>query len=94
MPIFMPEKCMRGYDDCKPLALIDSDSKETTYFCCGENNGARRQVEQDKYTLCFKNCDMDIEHDNDKRDLVHQMAVISQALAIIEEQDSEEYHGK
>ena len=94
MPIFMPDKCPRGHDSCKPFALIESDEECTSFFCCGENDGETRKIEQDKYTLCFKNDNMDLEHHNDKRDLVHQMFVISQALAIIEERDSEEYHLK
>ncbi len=85
MPLFLPDKCIRGLTDCKPLALIDSEGG--SFFCCGENDGTQRELDQDKYTLCFKNEAMDIIHHNDKRDLVHQMAVISQALAIIEETD-------
>ena len=98
MPIFMPEKCIRGYKTCKPLSLIESDPEvhggELSFFCCGENDGSERELEQDKYTVCFKNRSLDTESHNDKRDLVHQMAVIAQALAIIEEDDSEEYHRK
>lgn len=93
MPIFLPDKCLRGRKDCKPLSLIDSDTKDKdgiTFFCCGENDGTYREVEQDKYTLCFKNCSVDIVHHNDKRDLIHQMFVIAQALAIIEEGENED----
>jgi len=84
--IFLPDKCIRGYDYCTPLSLIDSYDG-TSFFCCGENDGSKRKLEQDKYTLCFKNSDMDTETHNDKRDLTHQLSVIAQALAIIEEQE-------
>ncbi len=86
MPFYMPDKCIRGYKTCQPYALIDSDSGDS-FFCCGENDGTNRKLEQDKYTLCFKNAECDTETHNDKRDLVHQMAVIAQALAIIEENE-------
>jgi len=84
MPIFLPDKCIRGYKTCTPLSLIEADDG-SSFFCCGENDGSDRELEQDEYTLCFKNSDMDIEHHNDKRDLTHQLSVIAQALAIIEE---------
>jgi len=85
---FLPDKCIRGHDYCAPLSLIESDDGDS-FFCCGENDGSNRELEQDKYTLCFKNMDMDIEHHNDKRDLTHQLSVIAQALAIIEERETD-----
>lgn len=86
--MILPDKCMRGRDDCQPYALMASDC-ETTFFCCGENDGTTRIIEQDKYTLCFKNDTVDQISHNDKRDLTHQMFVIVKALAVIEEKEVE-----
>lgn len=88
----LPEKCPRGLG-CQPLAMIASDN-DVSYYCCGENDGSDRSVKQDKYTLCFKNASIDQRMHNDKRDLTHKASVLMQALAIIEERDSEEYHLK
>jgi len=86
--IELPEKCPRGYTSCQPYGLIQSTCG-TSFFCCGENDGSTRTLEQDKCTLCFKNETVDEINHNDKRDLVHQVAVITQALAIIEEIESD-----
>ncbi len=84
--IYSPDKCLRGLKTCKPLAQIASDDKDqSSFFCCGENDGTGRTLEQDKYTLCFKNGSIDQESHNDKRDLTHHASVIVQALALIEE---------
>lgn len=85
--IHYPDKCLRGLNNCQPYAQIASDCG-TSFFCCGENDGTDRFVEQDKYTLCFRGEFKDEISHNDKRDLVHQAAVIMQAMAIIEEGDS------
>ena len=79
-----PKKCPRKLTDCQPYAQIISDVKPISFFCCGENDGTGRVVEQDKYTLCFKNDAIDELTHNDKRDLTHMASVIIQALAIIE----------
>ncbi len=75
--------CPRGRTSCVALSNIVSDNKES-FFCCGENSGETRTVEQDKYTVCFKGEFRDEESDNDKRDLIHGAAVIMQALAVVE----------
>ncbi len=83
MMISIPDKCLRGRNDCKPLSQIASDCG-TSFFCCGENNGASREVKQDKFTTCFKGPYRDEMANSDKRDLVHQAAVLVQALAVVE----------
>ena len=81
--IAIPEKCLRGRDDCKPLSQIASDCG-TSFFCCGENDGTNRTVEQDKFTACFKGEFRDEISFCDTRDLTHQAAVFVQALAVVE----------
>lgn len=93
MPLILPEKCLRGLTTCSPYHQLASDCG-TSFFCCGENDGTDREIEQDKYTLCFKNSCDDSRTHNDKRDLVHQAANILGALAVIEEIDSVTYHDK
>lgn len=84
----IPYDCPRGYSDCRALSNIVSDNKES-FFCCGENNGDRR-IKQDKYTVCFKGEHRDEISRNDKRDLIHNSAVIVQALAAIEKVHGED----
>jgi len=79
----IPYDCPRGLTTCIALANIVSDNKES-FFCCGENNGEGRAIEQDKYTVCFKGGLRDERSNNDKRDLVHNASVLIQALAVIE----------
>jgi len=86
--LYLPEKCPRGFTDCVPYNQIVSDDN-VSFFCCGENDGTSRELEQDKYTLCFKNNDVDELNHNDKRDLIHQASVILGALSIIEEAEVE-----
>jgi hypothetical protein len=74
--------CIRGEEDCEAYALIVSDCKES-FVCCGENDGTRRKVEQDKYTFCFKNAEIDEMSHYDEVDLADQMSVIAQSLSII-----------
>jgi len=81
--ITVPHDCPRKRKDCISLAIIEADDK-SSFFCCGENNGEHRPVAQDKYTTCFKGEFRDELNYSDKRDLVHQSAVIIQALAAIE----------
>lgn len=75
---------MRNRNDCKPLSQIAATNGES-FFCCGENDGTNRPIEQDKYTVCFKGPHRDQISYNDKRDLAHNAAVLNWALAIIEE---------
>ena len=90
--INLPEKCLRGRSDCKPLSQIASDC-ETSFFCCGENDGSKRKIKQDKYTTCFKGEFRDEISHSDKRDLIHQAAVLVQALAVVEKafEDEEDW---
>jgi len=81
--IYVPWDCPRGREDCRALSNIISDNGES-FFCCGENNGKNRAIEQDKYTTCFKGQFRDEIANSDKRDLIHQSSVIIQALAVIE----------
>ena len=79
----IPYDCPRKRTDCRSLALIASDSNQS-FFCCGENDGSGSPIEQDKYTTCFKGEYRDEISYSDKRDLVHNAAVLVQALAVIE----------
>lgn len=81
--INIPWECPRGRKDCVALSNIISDNEES-FFCVGENSGENRRVSQDKYTTCFKGEYRDEIANSDKRDLVHQSAVIIQALAVVE----------
>ena len=86
--IYLPKKCLRNRDDCQPYAQIASTCG-ISFFCCGENDGTTRTIEQDKYTVCFRGEFRDAIEHFDKRDLVHNAAVLVQALAVIEEEDSD-----
>lgn len=77
-------ECPRGRTDCEAYAAIESTCGGS-FFCCGENDGTGRAIEGDKYTLCFKNGEVDEMSHNDRRDLTHQASVILRALSIIEE---------
>jgi len=81
--ISIPHKCPRGRSDCIALSNIISDDK-SSFFCCGENDGENLEVPQDKYRVCFKGPHDDRMSNNDKLDLVHNAAVLSQALAVIQ----------
>lgn len=81
--ISIPYDCPRGREDCKALANIKADDN-SSFFCCGENNGENRTVEQDKYTVCFKGEHRDCIDHYDKRDLIHHSSVMIQALAVVE----------
>ena len=91
--IHLPEcTCPRGRGDCIALANIIADD-ESSFFCCGENDGSTRQIEQDRYTVCFKGEYRDAIDHYDKRDLIHHTAVMAQALACIQSDfnDSEDW---
>lgn len=87
--IVIPSDCPRGLTSCIALANIISDDS-SSFFCCGENNGEGVEVEQDKYTTCFKGEFRDEIAHSDKRDLTHQAATIIQALAVVESAYGEE----
>ena len=81
--ITLPEKCFRGYDYCQPWSQIESTDK-TSFMCCGLLDEDIREPPQDKFRYCFKNESLDEMHDNDKRDLIDTISVMSQALSIQE----------
>jgi hypothetical protein len=78
--IELPEKCLRSRDDCEPLAQIQSDD-ETSFFCCGHSSIKSREIEQDRFRLCFKNKQIDDMTDNDEADMHDLMSVVAQALS-------------
>ncbi len=84
MPIDLPDRCLRGYDTCNPLSLIEADDGNS-FICCGMNDGFGRAVEQDIFTICFKSSDINEESFCDERDIIHEIAVLSRALAIYAE---------
>ena len=81
--ISIPHSCPRGRQDCISLACIESDDG-VSFFCCGENNGESRPVEQDRFTVCFKGDHGDDIRYYDKRDLTHHASVLMQAIATVE----------
>ncbi len=83
MPIWIPEKCLRGLDDCTALAQIESDDGQS-FWCCGHNDAASRSEPQDRFRLCFKNAVMDEMSDLDDADMKDLGSVISQALSVDE----------
>lgn len=74
--------CIRGEVDCESYAQIVSNCGGS-FVCCGENDGTRRKLKQDKYTFCFKNSEIDEMSHYDEVDLTDQLSVIAQALSII-----------
>lgn len=84
MSIQLPEICLRGIKTCQPYSLIQANDGTGSFICCGENDGVDRFVQQDKYTLCFKNESLDERTYNDERDLTDIASVILQALSIIQ----------
>lgn len=89
----IPVDCPRGRTDCRALSTIMADDN-SSFFCCGENNGEARPVAQDKYTVCFKGPHGDRLDYYDKRDLTHNAAVIIQALAVVEKCHDPEVQGE
>ena len=81
--IKIPHDCPRGRNDCIALSNIISDNGES-FYCCGENNGEDVTVPQDIYRVCFKGQHHDQMANCDKRDLVHNAAVLSRALAVVQ----------
>ena len=81
----LPDNCPRERTNCQPYSQIVSENCES-YFCVGLHDGSISSVLQDKYTVCFKGPHDDQISLYDKRDLIHQAAVLTQAVAIIEEE--------
>lgn len=80
MSLIIPVICPRGRNDCESYATIRSDCGES-FICGGVNDGTTRRVEQDNFTLCFKNTMTDQITHNDERDLTDLMSVIAQTLS-------------
>jgi hypothetical protein len=83
--IELPEKCLRGLNNCEPLAQVSAEmipNEVYSYICCGMNDGSNRAMPQDKFTLCWKNGDIDEYSHWDKRDLIDTISVIAQALSV------------
>ncbi len=83
MPIHLPERCLRGRDDCQPLSLLASD-EDTSFVCCGHSDPESRTVEQDRFRVCWKNDMVDEMGDYDERDMKDTMSVLAQALSVDE----------
>lgn len=81
MPIKLPDKCLRNKNDCTPIAQIESNCK-TSYSCCGLNDGTLREIEQDKFTVCFHNDIIDEYSHWDRRDITDMLSVLAQALSV------------
>lgn len=80
MPIYLPDKCLRGRSDCEPLTQIESDCG-SSFICCGHNDGSDRSIPQDRFTLCWKNEAIDTRDHWDEHDLIDTASVIMQALS-------------
>lgn len=73
--------CFRCRTDCTPLANISSDESAMSFVCVGANHPESRTVQQDRFTLCWKNNAVDERGHWDKRDLLDTMSVLAQALS-------------
>ena len=78
--------CPRGRVDCLALSNIVSGNEET-FLCFGRNNGNTRVNDQDVYRYCCVADGIDEMQDLDRRDAMHQIAVISTGLSVDEEQN-------
>lgn len=85
MPLYLPEKCLRGFDYCEPLAQIASDCG-TSFVCCGKHDrsGKIEWCEDDYYTWCWKNDQVNECGAYSKRDFVDSLSVMAQGLSVIE----------
>jgi len=85
------DECPRGIKTCKPMAFIRSNTgpeESRTFYCCGKHDGTMGRIEQDKYVSCSKSNDgVDRMEFVDKRDIAHQVAVLSVASAHIREDE-------
>lgn len=57
------------------------DGTPASFVCVGWNRPQDRTVQQDRFTLCWKNGAVDERGHWDKRDLIDTMSVIAQALS-------------
>lgn len=80
---FNKNSCPRCMNNCVPLSNVISESG-VSFVCVGANNPEDREVQQDRFTLCWKNDAVDERGHWDKRDLLDTVSVITQALSIDE----------
>lgn len=73
-------KCIRKRSDCEPVSQFVSTC-ESTFVCCGRNDGSTRKYDQDIFTHCWVSVDTDDMNHMDPRDLIHTIAVLSMGLA-------------
>ena len=97
--LMTPPRCWRNRPDCSPLHSIEAlpdnmtdekwDALESgaldplSYVCAGCVRVADRVVPQDAYRVCWVNDEVDEMGEYDEQDVAHQLAVLSQLLAII-----------
>jgi len=88
MPVDCP--CPRGLTNCEAISNIVSDDQFPqefkSFFCVGYNE-TTRAVHQDRFRQCWFTCngtDRDDMSDNDRRDFIDMIAVISRALSVDE----------
>ena len=74
-------RCLRCREDCTPLANLSADEQGSSFICVGYNRLAVRTVQQDRFTLCWKNKAVDERGFWDRRDLLDTMSVIAQAVS-------------
>ncbi len=74
-------RCLRGLDNCTPLANLSADEAGSSFVCVGYNRPETRPVKQDRFTLCWKNTVVDERGCWDRRDLLDTLSVIGQALS-------------
>jgi len=87
--IILPKKCLRNLDDCQPISQICADDN-SSFVCCGLNDGSTRKFKLDKFRLCWKNEEINEMSDWDKRDLTDTASVIVQALSVSENMEVNE----
>lgn len=77
--------CPRGFDTCAPLQnLLSNQDGPQSFICCGYNDGSKRSVAGDRFTLCWKNGAVDEIGHWDRRDILDTMAMMATALSIDE----------
>lgn len=81
MPLRLPETCLRGLSDCEPLAQIQSDNGDS-FICCGVNDGARRKMNEDRFTHCWQNSEVQQMDYWSMRDMKDTISVLAQALSV------------
>lgn len=82
-------ECPRNCADCSPLQnVISDDLKEdgqpASFVCVGYNDPSGRSVEGDRFTMCWKNDEVDERGHWDRRDMLDTIACMTTALSIDE----------